>query len=96
MSKKTPIEGFEKWLQTGAGKKALQSVMDVNNQHQYKKNCLWWAYQAGAASKNISLVKPIDDLIMELKGRKAIPRYLQKQIEYIIQHKDDFTIHNQK
>jgi hypothetical protein len=89
---KMPIEAFENWLRTGQGKRVLLSFLN-NQGKEYKRNCLWWAFQAGAASNEISATREVAAIFDELKGRKVIPKHLQRRIGYVLEHKDDYTMH---
>jgi hypothetical protein len=89
MSKEFPIVGFEKWLQTGKGKRCL-SMQGLTK--EYLKNRLWWAYHAGVQSKDIKLISPIEDIIRdiaELKG-KYLPQRIKDKAKYILQNREDY------
>lgn len=92
MKTKLPIDGFENWLRTGNGKKCMSKHDRAND--TYMKNRLWWAYHAGQNDKLLAYVNPIEHIFQQLKGKQYISKDLQKQIEYVLTHKEDYTIHN--
>lgn len=96
MTDNIPIHGFEKWLQTGKGKRIFKSITDRNNPNENKKNCLWWTYHAGSASGEISMTKEVADIFKELSELPSyrLPVYLRNRIKYILDNKKDYTIHH--
>lgn len=89
------VHEFEKWLLTGEGKRALRSFKNAPNpDKEYLKNCLWWAFYAGRKAQSLWLKSPIEEVLTDISKSKTITVSIRRQVEYILQHKDDFKINN--
>lgn len=89
MNKEMPIEGFEKWTQTGRGRRCL----DTNGlTPEFLKNRLWWAYHAGIQSKDVKLVSPVEDVLNEIAALTSsyIPKRIRDKAKYILQNRQDY------
>lgn len=84
-----PVVGFEKWLQTERGKRAL-NAKDMTDQ-TFLKNRLWWAYHAGNTADQVWMTTEVQPILEILSARK-LPRYLKQRIEYVLNNKADYSI----
>lgn len=84
-----PMVGFEKWLQTKRGKRAI-NAKDLTNQ-TFLKNRLWWAYHAGNTADQVWMTTEIQQ-ILEILNTRKLPRHLKQRIEYVLNNKADYSI----
>lgn len=83
------IIGFEKWLLTNKGKKA--SDMKTLTKKEFLKNRLWWAYHAGNTAEQIWMTTEVQQ-ILEVLSKRKLPKIHKSRIEYVLQHKEDYSI----
>lgn len=81
--------GFDKWLLTGHGKKCVDSKSLTNQ--ELLKNRLWWAYHAGNTADQVWMTTQVQQILEELSTRQ-LPKSLKRRIEYVLQHKEDYSI----
>lgn len=99
MSNRTPIKipilGFEKWLLTARGKRALAAIKTaIGKDEEYAKNCLWWAFHAGNSSDQIWMNSEIEQILKDIPMDSRLSRSLKSRIKYVLDNKKDYSLEN--
>lgn len=90
---KIPVLSFEKWAQTGKGKKSLD-LKTLTKDPEYLKNRLWWAYHAGQQSGDIAFHSEVEAIFQSLLSLPSyrLPVSLKNRVRRVIENKSDYTI----
>lgn len=90
-NRQIPVLSFENWLLTATGKRCM-SMKGLTE--EYMKNRLWWAFHAGNTANQVWMTSEVQQIFEGLIGKKTIPKYIQKKIEYVLNNKEDYSLQN--